>query len=353
MKKILYFLSATDATLVENCSPRARIQRKTIGAFVLFGMVVASVSGFMFGYSIKHVWWHGLIGGAITSVFIGLQDRSLFLSYGKFIVAARLVLLLGSSYILSLPLKVWFVQESIQSELDESYRQENLKRFAGVANEDANFAERRTKAEAEIERLQRERTNYLRMRDAENTGYSLAAGNSGVSGQGPRWRSYNDQANQLANEIQRRQDALTNVTAQHAKDRSLAENQFEMTKVEPEYSFTACLAGLDRLLKNSDEYKSGAAKKVNLILTILFILFEAAPALLKAFLPHTDYEIKDMKYSELSSNLHNSVSDHLNQQIADIGATEEDAEFEKMKKIRDSKTKAYDDIQVSVNHYFA
>ncbi|MCW3109054.1 MAG: hypothetical protein JWQ09_3560 [Segetibacter sp.] len=353
MKKILYFLSATDPEMACRCSPRARIQRKTIGAFVLFGMVVAAMSGFMFAYSIRHVWWHGILGAIITSVFIGLQDRAIFLAKGKLIVAARLVLLLGSSYILSLPMKMYFVQDSIKASLDETYKQENAHRYEGVANADADFAARRTKAEGDIENLERDKLKFTRLRAAEETGYALASVSSGLNGRGPQWRSYNDQVNALETAIQRKRDAITSLAAEHAKDRSLAEDQFEMMKVEPEYSFTNQLAGFDRLLNDGDEYKSAAAKKVNLILTILFILFESAPALLKAFLPETDYERMVDNHDDLDTNFQTSVSGYLHQEITNVGDSESTADFTSMKLARTNKTNAYDDIKQSVNHYFA
>lgn len=283
------FLSKTDqdALKANCCSESVRMTQTSLGVMVLITGTLAFFSG---SYAIYTAFsgsaWAPLLAipiGVLYSFMIMVFDREIVSATNKNAVIARFPLALAIGLIVSVPLEMRLLQDSIEKEITRLGNAENSGVINRMDEEEATIIRRKRELEESIIHYRGEASKWQNAMEAEAVGRQLA-GRTGRAGIGPAYAEAEKNRNQNQKFLDDTQRELSQVEAQEDAARARINTKYSGRVVAPSYDFLSRYLALDALKQNS-----AAAWWISLGLRFFFILVEVFPALVKLFLPYTEY----------------------------------------------------------------
>lgn len=289
IERLFQFLSKTDPDAMNSpcCTLVARMTQTSLGVMVLLTGVLAFFSGSYAIYTAfgTHFWGQFVAVplGILYSAMIIVFDREIVGAQGKKAVWIRLPLAIAIGFIVAVPLELRLLQDSIDKHLIVLSKQENQEpRNRLKAKLDA-LDKRKQELQGKVQHYRDEISRWDDIMEAETVGRQRA-GRTGIAGQGPAYR-----------EAERNRDANQQMLAKaeaellkHEEQESQAQQQFKQeydnAHVAQAHDFLARYEALESLKETSP-----GAFSISWGLRIFFILIEVFPALLKLFLPYSEY----------------------------------------------------------------
>jgi hypothetical protein len=301
--RFLYFLSKTDRKVIKDCPAFTKGIQASLGFFVLLTGVLALVSG---TYAISNMfvhenpatkvpemapdgWLFALLLGSIYSIMIMAIDREIVSAGSKIAVILRIPLAIVISLIISVPMELQLLESAITKELrTQTSRNSDSVRVMYSSEERLAPLENDISRLDSLKRLaETERTYWSRIMQQESLGVINAGVTTGKAGEGDSYR----QAQRLKGEFD---TLLLKYEAELAvKQRALdaargrRDQNAAIAYVPQAYDLLTRYVALQQV-KTSDS--SGSAGRMGMGITILFLLFELIPSIVKILLPKTEYD---------------------------------------------------------------
>lgn len=301
MKKIFLFLSKTDSDVIRHCPHIALQSQVSLGVFVLLTGLFAFISG---SYAVSTMFIktgpNGLPAplddmsiflacciGMLYGITIMAIDREIVSAYNKSMVAVRIPLALMIGVVVAVPMEMKIMDAKIEKQLRINHIDENIaarqKRSAKVLE---HYNTEKTKLEKEIN----DETNYTKKietdLDAEEVGKAVP-GRTQIPGRGPAYRQLDSNYRSSQTRLRKKEDALARLQSTENHIIDSAENIFRQDTTQQCYDFLARYQAMQQVIKNDP---SGASGNMSLALTLLFIIIELTPALIKLFKEPNEYD---------------------------------------------------------------
>lgn len=298
---LLYNLSKTDSALVTKCNSRTRMHQKSMGLFVLITALFAFLSSYyalttIFGdwdelsqsyvLSIKDMVLVGVCA-ILYALMIGLIDREIVAAKDKKAALLRIPLAIMIGIVVSVPIKI----KVLERRINQKIRDEQIERMLPFKKEQDRFI---ALTDSTISNLELQVNYYTKLKldeekrmEGEDLGY-FGTGLSGLPGQGPHYfyarnnaQNYGRVIDDLNNKIREKQVYRVQRLDQMQKD-------FNIYKPETSYDLWSKYETLHKLVK---EDKSNQSRLMVLGITLLFILLELIPSLIKLLSQEREYEM--------------------------------------------------------------
>lgn len=296
---LFLWLSKTDPKLYNMVPTTAQWTRIGLGLFVLITGLFAFVTSYYFIstlFSTYNEQTHTMeissvgrlisfIGSLIWSLMIILIDREIVSASSRYSALFRLPLAIFLGFVIAIPFKMMFFSDRINKELLMQSRIENTvyeeRMYAAINGIDEKIREiSNQRNEAESKRLE-----WAANREAEITG-RMKEGRTGIAGCGPACQEatrmeelYSEISNQLRSELEDLRESRDIVISQ-------AKENFNDNRINQSYDFISQFEHLQMLLEQDNRLK-----RLALFLTIIFILIEVTPALMKLLKSKDEYDI--------------------------------------------------------------
>jgi hypothetical protein len=289
MQQFFQFLSKTDKDAMNSpcCTRVARMTQTSLGIMVLLTGVLAFFSGSYAIYTAfaNHAWaqFVAIPLGLLYCFMIIIFDREIVGAQVKKAVWVRLPLAIIIGFIVAVPLELRLLQDSIEKQLVVLSQEENKPALERLqAKLDATEV-RKKELHGSVQKYRDEINSWNKAMEAETVGRQIS-GRTGIAGQGSAYKEAerNRDSNQkmLA-------DAEAELQKYEAAERQLREDykkDYENVHIAQANDFLARYEALDTL-----KSRSAGAFAISWGLRIFFILIEVFPALLKLFLPYSEY----------------------------------------------------------------
>ncbi len=303
MTRILYFLSKTDVKVLHHCPASAKNIQASMGFFVLLTGLMAFISG-SYAFSNMFVfekeltgkpemmtagWLYAMALGLVYATFIMAIDREIVSSSTKWIAVLRIPLAIIISMIVAIPVEMQLFEGRINKHLKDKYKKEKEAFFTITRNNNNVYAEQKS-----IDSLEKDKRRAIRDRDyfaklmLEEQGGKTEIGITGKAGPGRVYKEAELNEKKQETQIQLYEEEL-------AKKREILD--IATKKADSVYKYEKDGGAFDLLSKYIALHEveqvdtTGSARKMGWGITILFCLFEIIPALMKVFLPRTEYDV--------------------------------------------------------------
>ena len=289
IQRFFLFLSKTDLDAINSpcCTRVARMTQTSLGVMVLLTGVLAFFSG---SYAI-YTAFGGHIWGQLIAVPLGILYSTMIIVFDREIVGAqvkqavwiRLPLAIAIGCIVAVPLELRLLQDSIDKHLIVLSRQENKGSQDRLNSKLDAMDKRQAELEGEVQHYRNEINKWNTMMEAETVGRCMP-GRTCIAGQGPAYREAerNRDANQQM--LAKVEAELQKHEGEASQERQQFEQEYNDAHVAQAYDFLARYQALESLKSTS-----AGAFSISWGLRIFFILIEVFPALLKLFLPYSEY----------------------------------------------------------------
>ena len=298
---LFYYLSKTDYIIVTKCNSRTRMHQSSMGLFVMITSLFAFLSSY---YALTTIFgdWDELSQVYVLAIkdkvlvvacallyalMIGLIDREIVASKNKKAALLRIPLAIMIGIIVSVPIKL----KVLEKRINQNIRDEQISKMLPFKNEQDKFI---SETDSTINNLELQINYYIKLKsdeqkrmEAEDLGY-LGDGLSGVAGQGIRFSyartnsdNYSRIIDDLNEKIRERKAYRTERVEQMQKD-------FNIYKPSSTYDLWSKYEALHKLVK---EDKSNQSRMMVLGLTLLFILLELIPSLIKLLSQESEYDM--------------------------------------------------------------
>lgn len=290
MNLFLWF-SNTDPIIFQTARTSAKWNRIGLSLFVLITGVFAFITSSFFVRTMfasynevtKTIETSSL--GWIVSVFVGFiwmlfivnLDRMIIGSKSKWMSLLRIPLAIAIGLIVAIPFEIQLFSGKINKSLLEASRMENSQHENRYMNAVSEIENEIKQLKATIQNEKNEMSKWKEIMEAETVG-RIKAGVTGKAGKGPAYteaednfilhKTFFDQANAQLIEVQK----------SAGKVKSIAESEFKNNKIEQSYDFASQYHQFSELKENP---KNKSLKHLADALTILFVLIEIIPALMK------------------------------------------------------------------------
>ena len=297
---LLYRLSKSDPVIMERCNNRTRGQQKALGLFVLLTAMFAFISSYyalttIFGewddYSRDYILsvrsrMLVLFCASLFAVMIGAIDREIVSAKNKVAALLRIPLAITIGIVISVPVKLKILEGRINQQINEVHAE----KIAPFLDRRENFL---SQINEEIGELEKMKTIYIMKRDdefkrveAEDLGLS-GDGFSGIPGMGIRYRyaqnnvdRYDDEIRQLESQIRDKEDYRDERLAQMQRD-------FQVYSTNAVYDFWAKYTAMHEIVEQDT---SNNSRWMVIGITLLFILLELIPSLMKLLSNKNEYD---------------------------------------------------------------
>lgn len=294
----LLWLSKTDPNLYAMCPQNVKWTRTGLGFFVLITGLLAMVTGGFFIRSMfstyndltKMVevsslgWVVSIIFGAVWGMLIIMIDREIVSSHSKWSAALRIPLAIVIGLAIAIPFKVQFFSERINKELTMASRRENSiyeeRKDATVGG----INDQIKSLEQKIENERLEMAKWSSNMEAETVG-RVQDGRTGKSGQGPAWEEAKRNYDLHYSFEQQYQAELNQLKESKGETVVAANSDFEKAKINQTYDFLSQYEQME-IMKDSNKKLANFA----LLITMLFILVETIPAIMKLLKSSDEYD---------------------------------------------------------------
>jgi hypothetical protein len=298
---VLYYLSKTDYSIVTKCNSRTRMHQRSLGMFVLITALFAFLSSY---YALTTIFgdWDEisqsyilaikdkvLVGGCslLYALMIGMIDREIVASKDKRAALLRIPLAIIIGIIVSVPIKIKVLERRINQKIKDEqiagmlpFKKEQDKFIAITDSTISNL-------ELQINYYTKLKIDEQKRMEGEDLGYH-GAGLSGIIGQGQHFsyaktnaENYGRVIDDLNEKIREKQEYRTERLGQMQKD-------FNIYKPNSTYDLWSKYESLHKLVK---EDKTNQARMMVMGLTLLFILLELIPSLIKLLSQESEYEM--------------------------------------------------------------
>jgi hypothetical protein len=289
IERFFQFLSKTDPDAMNSpcCTLVARMTQTSLGVMVLLTGVLAFFSGSYAIYTAfgSHQWGQFVAVplGILYSAMIIVFDREIVGAQVKRAVWIRLPLAIAIGFIVAVPLELRLLQDSIDKHLIVLSKQENQEPQVRLKTKLDALDKRKQELQEKVQHYRDEITRWNDIMEAETVG-RLRAGRTGIAGQGPAYREAerNRDANQQM--LAKAELELQKHEGEEGQARQQLQQEYNSAHVAQAHDFLARYQALESL-KNT----SPGAFSISWGLRIFFILIEVFPALLKLFLPYSEY----------------------------------------------------------------
>lgn len=289
IQRFFQFLSKTDMDAINSpcCTRVARMTQTSLGVMVLLTGVLAFFSGSYAIYTAfgSHSW------GRFAAVPLGLLYCAMIIVFDREIVGAqvkravwiRLPLAIAIGFIVAVPLELRLLQDSIDKHLIVLSQTENKEPLVRLQSKLDALAKRKKELEGTVQHYRNEINKWNAMMEAETVGRSMA-GRTGIAGQGPAYREAQRNRDENQKMLASAEADLQKHETKEEKERQQYLAEYKDAHVAQVHDFLARYQALESLKASSP-----GAFSISWGLRIFFVLIEIFPALLKLFLPYSEY----------------------------------------------------------------
>lgn len=294
------WFSNTDRNLFANSSTTSQWNRIGLSIFVLLTGIFAFISGSFFVRTLFSTydevtkttqvsalgWIVSFFVGVLWMIFIINLDRMIISSRNKYMALLRLPLAIAIGLIIAIPFEVQLFKDRITKGLIVASKSENsqyIQRFQKVVESN----------EEEVKRLQqiideekKQMTYWRSAMEAETIG-RVQHGRTGVRGEGPAYREAKANFELHESFLDQAQNELIIIEAKIPELKENAYASYKKNRIEQTFDFASLYEAFSKL-KQCPENKS--LKNLALFITLLFILIEITPALMKLFSEKDSYD---------------------------------------------------------------
>jgi hypothetical protein len=322
MRKFLLFLSKTDTSVIEKCSEATKNSQASLGFFVLLTGVLAFISGslavsnlFINADAITGKpqmavvgWLFSGIIGLVYATLIMAIDREIVAASTKWAVVLRIPLAIIISLVISVPIELQLFDARITKRLVDNMRIENQQMAEKVHQKMVPFESRRDTLQSIKNAALRDRTNWGNIMDIEVVG-TLRDGKQRPAGKGNAYNSAKSNKEVAEILINRTDSELVKIQQQIAGLQTQTDSTVKVDRIGQSYDLLSKYTALQEV-KMVD--KTGAASTMSLGITLLFLLFELIPSIMKLLLPKSEYDILIDIRRNLNINTANKIFNEAN-----------------------------------------
>jgi uncharacterized membrane protein len=327
MKNFILFFSKTDLSVYRHCSQYAKNTQLSLGIFVILTGILAFFSG---SYAISNLFvefdWQsntvhfnklGYIFSPILGLFYAIMiiaiDREIVSAKDKKSVIIRIPLAIVIGLVVAVPIELEILKGRIEKQLIQEYRSENKGQYNIKQSSIASLNDKKSLLENDIKKSQVEINRWSEIMEQETAG-KVRQGRTGVSGKG---LAYEEAKRNMKLHIDNRkiaQNGLNNfLEYEYNQNLKQIDREYSVQQVSQQFDILSKYQALARM-KEQDE--TGATKNIALGITILFILFETIPSLMKFLSPKTEYdamlEARRLLNIQLTHSIANEGMEELN-----------------------------------------
>lgn len=272
-------MAGADKHVIRACFDHSVQILASLGLAILITALIGAIS---VGYAVSLMFEHPAIpigAGAIWFLFLSNFDRQLATATNKRAVYIRLIPALVIGVIVSVPLELRFMEGRIEKQLQEESMAENS-HLVEMANQAR--IEYKTKLERlseDIQTIETRLSENRRLRSAESSGME-----NRVAGKGRKWRYYQAEIGKDSLQLLKLESQVVGSTEDYQKDSMYIEQLKAETFLEQSFDFLSRYEALENL-----KSESPAANALAWALRLFFVMIEVSPALVKLFLPVTEY----------------------------------------------------------------
>lgn len=298
---LLYYLSKTDSAIVTKCNSRTRMHQKSLGLFVLITALFAFLSSYYALTTIFGDWDEFsqsyimaikdriLVGtcALLYAMMIGLIDREIVASKNKKAALLRIPLAIMIGIIVAVPIKI----KVLERRINQKIKDEQIAGMLPFKREQDKFI---ASTDSTINNLELQINYYTKLKldeekrmEGEDLGY-YGSGLSGIPGQGLHFsyaknnaQNYGQVIDEFNEKIREKQEYRTQRLDQMQKN-------FSIYKPNSTYDLWSKYEALHKLVK---EDKSNQSRMMVMGITLLFILLELIPSLIKLLSQEGEYEM--------------------------------------------------------------
>jgi hypothetical protein len=325
IQRFLWRIACTDEEAVVLCSPVTQSYQATAGTMVLITGVLAFISG---SYAINQV-----VRNAFLAVMLGCVYAAGIMSMDRYIVSARgnraswfrFPLAIIIAVVVAVPLELRLLEQRIDQELLRMERGENR-----------DVEQRRNRQldelQSRIAGLEQSAAGHRHAIDewgsameAEVVGRAKA-GRTGLAGAGPAYEAARQQKQVNQDLLNQVSGELQLLRSKEASVREQIDQDYKRSAVPQAYDLLSRYEAMHRIESQHPE-----AMKLGWGITILLMLFEIFPVLIKVTAPYTAYaalvearEREDIQryHSLANQNLSQLPTDPLNGELSVMGQAE-------------------------------
>lgn len=297
----LLWLSKTDPNLYQQSPQNVKWSRTNLGIFVLVTGIFAFITATFFIRSL-FIELDPLTNqirtpffGTVISIIIGLfwatliiaMDREIVSTHSRWGAIVRILIALGIGFILSLPLKVMFFQNTIYKELTQASNFENADAKTRYITEKDNLNNTIRELEKNISKHRSEMARFANLKHAEGIGLAIegATGKAGENGIGYKTAKENFILHEkLASDYEKQ---LEYAKQNYDKKLSESKSDYLTDHINQSFDFPTQYKALNEIL---DRPENRSLYWFAMFLMVIFMAVEAMPAFMKLIREKDEYD---------------------------------------------------------------
>lgn len=301
MIRFLLFFSKTDYAVYKGCTTYAKNMQISLGLFVILTGILAFVSG---SYAISNLfvefdWETNTIKfnaagryltpllGMFYAIMIIAIDREIVSAKSKMAVFIRIPLAIIIGAVVAVPIELKMLEGKIEKQLIEDYKAENSGEREIKEQSIFGLDVKRNELEKQVQMYWDKADYWSDIMQQETVG-RVTTGRTGKVGQGP---AYNEAKRNMDLNMQNRDQAqrkLDDFLKNEYNQRiALANEKYANQQVTQQFDLLSKYQALAKLEANDT---TRSVTKMTWGITILFMLFEIIPSLIKLMTPPTEYD---------------------------------------------------------------
>jgi Domain of unknown function (DUF4407) len=279
--KFFLWASKTDGRILRLCTSWTQMTHVARGFFVLATSVLAFTA---MEYALSTTGRTSAVAVPLALLFavvIFMFDRELVGHWSRRSLWTRFVLSVFLGATVAIPLVMSLMQGRIDQQIERDYASDNKEEISRLKQRQQEADNHQTDLGNQLSELRRQAQEAGRNREAEVVGRVIAGQTTGIAGEGPAYKAANQRLDLINAQEKRIQDELSRIS----EDRSRIAADYKSQEIKPVYDFPSRFEALDR----ATPFLS-PMWKVYWAITLLLIVFDTMPVLMKLFSPVTDYD---------------------------------------------------------------
>lgn len=329
MKRLLYHISKTDRDLVERCIGETRMHQRSLGFFVLLTALFAFISSYYALSTIFGEWNYLSMQYELTikqsimatscallyALMIGSIDREIVSAKSKSSAILRIPLAIIIGIIISVPIELKILEDRINQKIQENHSEKMMPykiqkdEFINSTNQEVSDIE------VQIAYYTKKKLQAAERAAKEDMGIS-GNGLTGMVGTGKHWQYAKQEERNYSNEI-------SNLERQKREKLSYREDRIKQLDRDFTIYKTDAVFGLwEKYLvmhQIIEEDETNRAKIMAYGISILFILLEVIPSLIKILSSKNEYDlILEFKYKSTLKRFEKALEEDDDEDIYDF-----------------------------------
>lgn len=337
METLLYSLSKTSKELVNYCNSFTQREQRALGFFVLITSLFAFISSYyaltsIFGEwdSLRSEYYLNLKQTIIVSsiailyaITIGAIDREIVSAHSKWAALLRLPMAMLIGMIIAIPLEIKIFENKINQQIVENHNQKMIP-FKNQKDEFLfGINQEILEIETKIDYYSMKKDEALQKIRGEDLGV-IGSQMSGISGKGRYYRYALKEKQSCESEINKLEARVIEKKEYRKQRLSELEKDFTFYKTDMVYDLWEKYQVMHQIIR---EDKTGKAKLMSYGLSILFILIELIPSIVKLI-------NKENEYSKLLVYVNKQSDIKLKNALEDTNFTDDSDEYIRIPEIR-------------------